>query len=260
MSLLLLCTPAFSKATPHCSPSTHRTYAGIFGGFGAMTGTDLSQHGTIFFLEAAGGPLPIEASGSSGKPSTGLLGAHIGVSWCNRALPVVPAIELEGYYMGNINIEENLINDFTRPFSREDNFLVNYPIKTGVFLTNIVLNSSGFGFCSLKPYVGLGIGTALFSVSDASAIQLDPIEVGINHYNSDPDDKALTFAAQGKIGVGMNLGCAKLFAEYRLLYLSKTNYIFGSAINPGHATTSPWIVKVEPQYYNLGVVGVEFEF
>ncbi|WP_415075215.1 hypothetical protein [Legionella sp.] len=108
--------------------------------------------------------------------------------------------------------------------------------------------------------MGVGIGSAIVSVSGASAIQLSPPEPGLNHYNSHASNTAFAFAAQPKIGVNFDIGSrASIFAEYRFLYLSSTDYTFGSTVAAGHPATSPWLVNIKSQYYNMGTVGINFD-
>jgi len=236
-------------------------YVGVFGGGGAVTGTDISQFGTAFYPEAQGGPLAVNSFGTSKSSSMGMVGGHIGYAWASNLgvyFPLTPAVELEGYYIGGAEIEgHDISNDTTRLV--EHDFVVNYPLKTGVFLVNAVLNANNAVYGRFKPYVGVGIGSAVVSVSHATAIQIAPPE-SVNHYNSNPSDKALAFAAQPKVGVQFDLSPhTSVFAEYRFLYLSQTNYTFGSTVASGHFVTAPWEVSIKPQYYNMGTVGINFD-
>lgn len=242
--------------------SPGKVYVGVFGGGGAVNSTDISQFGTAYYLELAGGPLAVNAFGTAESSSMGMVGGHIGYAWGNNMglhLPITPAVELEGYYMGGAQLEAH---DFSNDTARlpEHDFLVTYPLKTGVFLVNAVLNANDSVFGRFRPYVGVGIGSAVVSISGATATQLSPPEPGINHYNADPNDKAVTFAAQPKIGVHVDLSPrTRVFAEYRYLYLSQTSYTFGSTVVSGHVATSPWQVSINPQHYNMGTIGIDFD-
>jgi hypothetical protein len=262
------CLLALSVSVAYCGDmgpepvSVAKSYVGVFGGGGAVTSNGITQSGTAFYFEAAGGPLAVNAFGPSNSSSTGVFGGHIGFEWLNNMgmyLPGTMAAELEGYYMGGAKIAgHDLSNDTTR--LPEHHFLVTYPLKTGVFLVNAVLNANNSLFGMFRPYVGMGAGSAVVSISGATAIQLSPAEPGINHYNSNPNDTALTFAAQPKVGVHFDLTPhASVFAEYRFLYLSRTNYTFGSTVAPGHVATSPWLVSIKSQNYNMGTVGIDFD-
>lgn len=261
----LLALAASSAYSGTMGPATVNTpgsiYIGAFGGGGAVSGVDLKQYGTAFFTEAEGGPLAVDSFGSSKSSSMGMVGGHIGFAWSNNMslLPLTPAVELEGYYIGGVEIKGHDLNNNTDRLPEHD-FLVTYPLKSGVFLINAVLNANDSVFGKFKPYAGVGIGAAVVSVSGASAIQVSPMEAGINHYNSNTSDKALAFAAQPKIGVSYDLSSrTRLFAEYRFLYLSQTNYTFGSTVYSTHAPTSPWSVSMKSQNYNMGTAGIQFD-
>lgn len=260
--LVLSSSMAYSEVMASQSLPSSKTYAGLFGGGGAMTGSHMSQFGTIFFTEAEGGPLAVNAFGCSKSKSTGLLGGHIGVIWPNnRCGCLTPSIEIEGYYMNSIKVEGNTINVTDTDRLVEHDFCVAYPLNTGVFLANIVLESRNLRCSNFKPYVGLGIGSALVSVSDATSIQVNPPEEDINHYSAACDDRTTAMAAQVKVGVHFDFNCyARAFAEYRFIYISQTDYIFGSTEYPTHPASSPWLVKIHPQHYNMGLVGIEFIF
>ncbi len=246
---------------PASIASPGKIYIGAFGGAGAMTSGDIGQYGTAFILDV-NGPLAVNAFGTSESSSMGVVGGHIGFAGPSNLgvhLAVTPAIELEGYYMGGAEIEGHDINNETTRLPEHD-FLVKYPLRTGVFLVNAVLNANNTMFGKIKPYVGVGIGSAVVSIHGASAIQLSPPEPGLNHYNSDSDDTSVTFAAQPKIGFHYDLGSStSIFAEYRFLYLSETNYVFGSTVAAGHVATAPWQVKIKPQCYNMGTIGIDFD-
>ncbi|TAL62280.1 MAG: hypothetical protein EPN84_06750, partial [Legionella sp.] len=149
-------------------------------------------------------------------------------------------------------------NDTSSRLSEHD-FALTYGANTGVFLVNAVLNANNSMFQKFRPYVGVGIGSAVISISDAFSLQVNPLEAGVNHFST-TDDKAATFAAQPKIGfrydVNPNLN---IFAEYRFLYIAPSNFIFGSTIAPGHAATSAWHLDIPSQIYNMGTVGIDFD-
>lgn len=262
--LALSSSLAYSGAMGPVSTSNGKIYAGVFGGGGSLSSTDMHQFGTAFFIEGLGGPLAVNAFGKSESTSMGMVGGQIGYSWLDMGtnLPVTPAVELEGYYIGGVELTGHEVNNNTVRL-REHDFLVTYPMNTGVFLINGVLSANNSMFGSLKPYIGVGIGSALVSISDASSIQFAPPEPGLNHFNGHTDATAFAFAAQPKVGVSYSFSDrTRVFAEYRFLYLSETEYTFGSTIElPGmdHAETSPWTAKIQPQYYNMGTVGIQFD-
>ncbi|WP_298624089.1 hypothetical protein [uncultured Legionella sp.] len=259
--LALSASAAFSGTMGPAVVAPGKIYVGVFGGGGGLSSADISQYGTAFFTEAAGGPLAVNSFGTSDSTTFGMVGGHIGYEWTNvigMHMPVTPAVELEGYYIGGATLEGHEINNDTTRLTEHD-FLVHYPLKSGVFLVNAVLNANDSLFGNFKPYVGVGIGSAIVSISDASSLQTSPPEIGVNHY-SETSDKSLAFAAQPKIGFRFDFGSStSVFAEYRFLYLSETSYTFGSTRSPGHAATAPWEVKIKPQYYNMGTVGINFD-
>lgn len=248
------------------SQSMGHAYAGIFGGGGTVTGNNMSQQGTAFFAEASGGPLAVNAFGESDTQSTGVIGAHVGYQWEAQAIEQLnskwrfaPATELEGYYLGNRSITGYDVNNDTARLD-EHNFLVTYPTRTGVFLINGIMNINHSNLEKFHPYVGIGLGTAVMSVSGATSTQTAPAEPGINHYNSDDSDTKSSFAAQPKIGLSYILSKKSLiFVEYRFLYITSTDFTFGSTAYPTHAATTNWNVKIGAQRYNMGTIGFQYD-
>jgi opacity protein-like surface antigen len=236
-------------------------YISGFGGGGSVTGPHVGQYGTAFYTEPAGGPLAVDAFGISKNSSMWMAGGHIGYEWLNMSSNgfLTPAIELEGYSIGGAQFEVDDVNNNTERLD-EHNFHALYPLSTGVFLVNAILNANTSLFGKFNPYIGAGIGSAVVSISDAQVTQLSPPEPGVNHFNSDPSDKAVALALQPKIGLSYNFNPhLGVFAEYRFLYLSDTKYLFGSTVYPAHVATAPWQVKIKPQYYNMGTVGIQFD-
>lgn len=240
-------------------------YAGVFGGTSRSNHINMSQYGTAFYTEAQGGPLAVNAFGQTNSRTAGLVGGHIGYQGAQIFFPsfnstwsLVPAIELEGYYLGKSSFTGNDINNDTVRLA-EHNFSLTYPMKSGIFLTNAVLNLNPRPGAPCHPYVGIGIGAAVVSISHATATQIDPPEPGINHYNSNNSDTQATFATQAKAGLNIDVTQhASVFIEYRWLYMASSNYTFGSTMYPEHVPTSSWLVKINPQHYNMGAVGIQY--
>lgn len=252
-----------ASVAPVATDTSQNFYVGVFGGEAKMNSLDFSQLGTAYFTEAEGGPLSVNASGDSKSDSTSMYGAHIGFIWphdhVDGSFSISPAIELEGYTMDDIKIEGDAINNTNPMRLPEHDFYDSYPIKSNVFLVNAVFNVNYYE--KFTPYVGIGIGSGVESISNATSTQVDPPEENINHYNSDGDSTAVAFAVQPKIGARFNLtDHIHIFAEYRYLYLSDTSYTFGSTVYPTHAETSPWDTKIDSQHYNMGVIGAELSF
>ena len=124
---------------------------------------------------------------------------------------------MEGYYLGGVTIKGDDINNDTDRLAEHD-FFVSYPMRTGVYLVNAVLNINNSDFSKFNSYIGVGIGSAVVSIYNANSTQTSPYEPGVNHYNSDPNDTTVTFAAQPKIGLRWNFNQnTSMFAEYRFL-------------------------------------------
>jgi opacity protein-like surface antigen len=241
-----------------------KIYFGVFGGGGSNNNFRVSQYGTAFYVEAAGGPLAVNAFGRVHGDSTGLVGGHVGYQWTNISpnffnspWSLSPAIELEGYYLGENTFTGHDINNNTTRLPEHD-FLVKYPTSTGVFLVNALLNLNSSS-SKFHPYLGGGIGSAVLSISGAKALQVAPAEPGVNHFNSNSSNSDSAFAAQGKVGFSFDLTSNfSVFAEYRGLYIADTSYSFGSTVYPGHPATSNWRIEMDSQYYNLGAVGIHY--
>ena len=238
-------------------------YVGVFGGGGASTTTDISQYGTALFSQDAGGPLAVNALGRAESHSVGIVGGQIGFLWTDSSASfanwaLIPAFEAEGYYLGKSNFTGHEINNATTRLPEHD-FAVTYPMSAGVFLINSVLNFNSNSW--FHPYIGAGIGGAVVSISNADSLQTSPMEAGINHYNSNNNDKDGTFAGQIKIGstfaVNQHFG---VFAEYRWLYLAPASYTFGSTVYPTHVATNAWQVELGAQKYNMGAAGIRYTF
>lgn len=244
---------------------SQRFYVGVFGGGGESSKLRVIQYGTAFYTEAQGGPLAVNAFGRANSRSVDFIGGQVGYQWAELFLNplhsewgITPAIELEGSYLGKSKLTSHDMNNNTARLP-EHAFLVKYPMKAGVFLTNTVINLDLPNQSRFHPYVGGGIGGAVVSISNAAATQLSPAEPGVNHYNSNTKDTDATFAAQVKAGLNVTLyNNLSLFGEYRWLYLSNTSYTFGSTVYPGHVPTSNWLVKIDPQKYNMGAVGIRY--
>jgi len=109
--------------------------------------------------------------------------------------------------------------------------------------------------------VGVGVGVGFVSIHNAKSEQIDPLESGINHFNSGPSDYNSLFATQAKAGLRYRfLKHYRLSAEYRFVYLTSSNFFFGAARYATHVPTSPWTVKLGPMAYNAVTLGLDFLF
>jgi opacity protein-like surface antigen len=259
IALLVLTGSAFAH---HHGSTSQKVYLGIFGGGASTESFNVTQFGTAFYTEAAGGPLAVNAFGDTSSRSTGFFGVQLGYQahemMLHPRLPwtLSPAVEMEAYSFSNKTFNADLINNTAR--LPEHDFVVSYPMSRNVFLANAVLNFNHPCFL-LHPYVGFGIGGAVLRISGADASQIAPPEVGINHYNANDSDTNPTFAGQIKAGLSYDVNkWVSLFLEYRWLYLSSTHYAFGSTVYPTHVVTSNWQVKMDPQRTNMGSIGIRF--
>lgn len=258
----LVCTYGHAETTTLTSPT--KIYVGIFGGVASPNDMDTNQYGTAFYIEGLGGPLAVNALGSSSASSTGLFGGKLGFQWMDIPLSsqnsdwgLAPAIELEGYSLSKNTYTAHLSNITDRLPAH--NFTNKYPTKINVLLTNAIINLNSCHLGAFHPYVGLGIGGAFTRITNATATQIAPSEPDVNHYNGNPSDHDSTFAAQAKLGVNMSLTQnISVFLEYQYLYLGSTSYVFGSTVYPTHPATSPWQVEMDPQHFNTGTLGVLF--
>lgn len=258
----LICFSALASPVLASHGACGKVYVGVFGGGGANQRFNANQYGTAFYLEAAGGPLAVNAFGDVDSESTWFAGAQLGYQAPDIMLDaatqwsLAPAAELEGYYMGGSSFGGSLSNNTARLPAHD--FDVSFPMSRSVYLVNAVLKFDNP--CILvHPYLGLGIGSALTNISGADSLQVAPPEFGVNHFNGHTGDMDTAFAGQVKIGLTYEFNdCVSVFAEYRWLYLSSTHYIFGSTIATGHVETSNWHVSLDAQRYNLGSAGIRF--
>ena len=238
------------------------TYVGVFGGYGSSNHINVSQYGTAFFTEAEGGPLEVHAFGDLNSQNAAFYGLQLGYQAQEIPLhsqwTLVPGVELEGYTLNKRQFEGNLTNNIGR--LPEHDFAVTYPLRSTVFLGNAVF-SFNHPCVFVHPYLIFGIGSAIVRASGAEAAQINPPEAGINHYNSHPSDSNSAFAGQFKLGLSYDINdCLSIFADYRWLYLASTELLFGPTDYLNHVPTSSWQVKLDAQRYNLGNVGVRFNW
>lgn len=267
LSLMLTCSDARGEEVAHQEPLImHRgLYLGIFGGGGNSSNDNFSQSGTALYGNSKGGPLSVNAQGGANSNSAAIGGLHVGYEWSGWMLGqegsrwgLLPAAEFEGYYLGSSQ-NGQLLNP--TPRIPEHSFADSLPMNAGVLLANSVLTLHTPYMDKIHPYFGGGVGAAFVSISGADSTQLNPAEPGINHFNSNPNASSWSFAAQAKTGIRAELAERWwLFVEYRFLYLSPTNYTFGSTQYPTHVATTPWNVNFGGMYYNMGAVGVEYSF
>lgn len=271
-ALALLSINSSLMAWDYCEPvcceptSCSRLYIGGFGGGIYADSAKMTQLGTAFFTEAAGGPLAVVAEGRTKRFSAGFGGGQIGYEMAPMSLDLgsmnwslAPAAELEAYFYSHSK-KGDLINQTDPLRLPEHDFRNSFKASTTVCIVNAVISVNNFCWGGFVPYVGGGIGAAHINLKKADSLQIDPLEAGTNHFNSRRNDCSWAFAAQAKAGVKYNIFQSfHIFAEYRYLFVDSSNYIFGSTVYPDHAATSPWNIKVHDTNFNAFVVGVQFD-
>lgn len=234
-------------------------YFGGFGGWIFPYDLTVTQVGTAFFSDASGGPLAVSATGTSSGRVKGFGGLHIGYEWMNKLTPgirLAPALELEGNYFADTAQSADVVNDTTRLEAHE--FIDTLPMRIGTLLANGVLE---FNNDYISPYIGFGVGVGFVSIHGANSLQIDPLEPGLNHFNSNTSDFNTVFTTQAKAGIRYRfLKHYRLSAEYRFLYLTSSDFTFGATNYPDHVATSPWTIRLNGMCYNAFTLGIDFIF
>jgi opacity protein-like surface antigen len=240
-------------------PISGGIYIGAFGGAGFSDNDDVSQNGVALYPDGKGGPFNVSANGMNHE-SAGIGGAHIGYEWRMLSVgngEVIPAAEFEGIYLGTTQ-NALLFNPNNRLVGHS--FIDNFPMDIDIFFTNAVLTYRSSVLGRFAPYIGAGVGAAKVLISNADSTQVVPFELGINHFNSNPNAADWTFAAQAKIGLQFTLNEHwRLFGEYRLIDVSTSDYIFGSTQYTTHIPTTPWNVHFKNMDYNTALAGIQYK-
>lgn len=257
--LIASCAPVLAQCDG--VPMGRGVYGSVFGGGGSSNVNSIDQMGTVYFIEAQGGPMSVNAVGSSGNDGVGMVGLQLGHEWASSAPEgtwgLLPAIELEGMYLTGTQTAQ-LNNDTVR--LEEQLFDDSLPMDNIALLANAIV-SFQTPLVNLYPYLGGGLGMTNVKTDGATSYQLDPAEPGLNHFNGNPNSSALGLSAQFKAGFRVNLTERMyLFTEYRYLYVQSTTHTFGSTQDPAHAPTSPWTVQLKDMNYHMGVGGIGFDF
>jgi opacity protein-like surface antigen len=251
-----LVTPAFAESDG--STAARDLYFGVFGGGGTSSGGDVTQRGTVYFIEAQGGPLAVNATGNTNSSSRRLFGVQFGHEWSRGSQ--LAAFEFEGLYLPSHRVSARLENSASAGRIGEQTFDDSFDMSSVVTMGNLVV---GFPkrYPGVTPYVGGGIGLARVDISGANSTQISPTEPGINHFNSGTGSSAWTVAAQIKAGVRWALGdSAYAFGEYRFLYVDATDQNFGPTAYPTHAPTSDWQVRFDDTSYHFLTAGIGLSF
>jgi len=250
-----------------CAPSDccsgGKIYIGGFGGELWSNKVKLRQTGVAFFSEVTSiGPLSVDARGRSREHNSGFGGAQIGYAMAPICLgcsgfSITPAAEIEAFWYSKKMKGDDLASIIS--ILEEHDFVDKFPTNVGVYLVNGVVNLNSCFLGGLSPYIGGGVGAADLSIHKADSLQVNPVEAGVNHFNSKRNDSAWAFAAQAKVGLGYNIfKWVRIFAEYRFLFIDSTRFNFGSTVYPDHVPTTTWDVDVGRMWHNSFAVGLQF--
>ena len=270
-------------------------YVGAFGGVGRSDNQDVEQTGVAHkrgdyaVSGYADFDLKVDVKGKAKRDTSGLGGVHVGYEWATTSFKVKPAVELELMYMSSKQ-ESDLANPNTEVISNigtisgghadptdlvaehyaggEHRFRNSMDMNMGLLMVNGLMTYDSESI--FKPYVGAGVGLALINMNSAVSYQTNPsgpieqtsdTHENVNHFNSKTHSTDYAFAGQLKLGVRAEITKnVYAFAEYRYLYVSSTDYTFGSTVYTGHAPTDNWNVKNESMGLHNGLVGVEYAF
>ena len=250
---------AFLPGTALAEPQ-QGLYIGAFGGTGASVATSLRQRGKVYINDRL--HLPIDAQGSTQSSTrVGLGGLQLGYEWGTWRSQganwgVSPAAELEGIYIGK-HTPEGVMPVTPRALGTQ---YVEVPTSLGLLMANAVFTFRTPYSDNIFPYLGVGAGVARVTIKGSDSA--NPMEPGINHFNSDPNASDTALAMQLKAGfkaeINRNLS---IFTEYRYLTVDSTRYTFGATDYPGlHLPTDTWRVDMGKQKYNLFVAGLQYKF
>ncbi|MEI6146346.1 MAG: hypothetical protein WCP66_08030 [Methylococcales bacterium] len=301
--LITLITATIISSQPvHAGDKTSRGfYIGGFGGGGTSDNDNISQSGAAYKRDEANAihgyladydynaNLLVNVTGKSESKTASIGGAQIGyelsefqIGSSSSGWGLRPAIELEGYYLGS-SMNTNLSNPNPEAFAAVNSvgpnpnthsplaanshtFNDTINLNMGVLLANTVFNFKTPWSNKILPYVGVGIGGAITSLSGANSTQTSNpqmptgYEAGINHFNSNNNATGSAFATQLKAGVRAELfDKFSIFAEYRYLNITDSGYTFGSTeYGLEHAKTTSWNVNLGSMNYHTGVFGIQY--
>lgn len=262
-------------------------YLGLFGGGSISDNNNFTQSGIAYKRigdgqASADYDLYVDTKGPTESKAGTIGGLHIGYEWTEIPMGndqsgwgLRPAVEFEGYYLG-ISQSGNLLNPQLEPAvwhgtveeshslaAGTHTFRNSFNLDMGVLLANVVFSFKTPWTNKIYPYIGAGVGGAITSISGGDSRQTGPVvEPTINHFNAGSSASSSSFATQGKAGIRAEiLDHLSVFAEYRYLYVSATNYTFGSTVYPGiHSETSAWNSHFGAMNFHSGILGIEYSF
>ncbi|QSR84571.1 hypothetical protein [Methylacidimicrobium sp. B4] len=217
-------------------------YFGIFGGaaFGMSNG-----------VSALDSP-PLFSAGGRATPGTAAVGGlEVGYNFRSYALDsgksywLQPAAQFEAFYLGQATESGSLTGGVAgTPGISSYQFGSN--LNMGVFLVDGVAKLvTPIG---LVPYIGGGIGGAYLASSGTSFVGPAGNLLSSGSYAQG------AFAGQGLAGLQYNLNEHwSIFAEYKILYIKETQFSYGM-------TTGNTMLIKYPEYYNIAIAGLRFNF
>lgn len=217
-------------------------YFGIFGGaaFGMSNG-----------VSALNSP-PLFSAGGRATPGTAAVGGlEVGYNFRGYALDaaksywIQPAAQFEAFYLGQATESGSLTGGVAgAPGISSYQFGSN--LNMGVFLVDGV--AKFVTPIGLVPYIGGGVGGAYLASSGTSFVGPAGNLLSSGSYSQG------AFAGQGLAGLQYNFGEHwSIFAEYKILYIKETQFSYG--MTDGNSM----LIKY-PEYYNIAIAGLRFNF
>lgn len=265
----------------HAEERTHRgLYLGVFAGGGGVEDSSVSQSAIAYSRAGVAGgkatyDLQVNSQGTMQTDTAAFGGFHVGYEFSEipfaQDWAVRPAVEFEGYYLKteqsgyltNGQVEPTVGNlKYSLP-ANTHTFKESMDLDVGVMLLNGVLSFKTPWSDHIFPYIGGGVGANISAKRSVVSTQLTPVyESTINHFNADDNGSRSGFAAQAKAGIRAEvMDHVSVFAEYRYLYASESNYTFGPTFYPlEHAQTSEWNNHFSSLNVHSGVLGVDYAF
>ncbi len=215
--------------------------------------------------------MAVSVVGRANFQNNGLVGGAFGYQVQNLALGgkepwhFIPAFEVEGFYLHS-QLKANLVNPETdvaydnNAFPIDDNSVPagqqrlndGFQYHAGFLFANVV---SVFRFSTLgniEPYLGFGLGGAFDQLTAATSSESQRE----NYFLPQNNAFNAVFAAQIKSGLRLAVSeNINIFAEYRYIYSSTSNYRMGSKLEDAQ-----WNLDFGTMHINAGVVGVGYYF
>ncbi|CAB4243022.1 conserved protein of unknown function [Methylacidimicrobium sp. AP8] len=217
-------------------------YFGIFGGaaFGMSNG-----------VSALDSP-PLFSAGGRATPGTAAVGGvEVGYNFRSFALDsaksywLQPAAQFEAFYLGQATERGTLTGGVAgTPAIAPYQFGSN--LNMGVFLVDGV--AKFVTPIGLVPYIGGGIGGAYLASSGTSFTGPTGNLLTTGGYEQG------AFAGQGLVGLQYNISEHwSIFAEYKILYIKETQFSY-------LMTSGNTMLIKYPEYYNIAIAGLRFNF